>query len=262
MPYIIGFLIAVFLFVITYFGKHLTLSGAVLVAMIVATFSFFSLWRMLILLLITYAVLMLIDKATRKIRDPVNNNILDKSGARSAKQILANGTIALISTVLFVITENRVFLILFAVGVGETFADSIASDIGVLSKKIPRDICTWKQITPGISGGISSLGIAASISASIVFGVFSYICIRTSVSESLIIMVFSFLGSIIDSLIGSRLQAKYQCNVCKGFTEKKFHCEAQTNHIRGIKLMDNCAVNFHSNLISCGLCLIWIWGGI
>ena len=258
MPYIIGFFIATLLFAITFYGKHLTLSGAVLVAIIVATFSFFSQWRMLILLLITYTVLMLIDKTTRKIRYPINNGILDNAGARSAKQILANGAIALLATVLFVITENREFLILFAVGVGETFVDSIASDIGVLSKKIPRDICTWKQITPGLSGGISSLGIVASIIATILFGVLSYVCIRTSVGESLIIMVFSFLGSIIDSLIGSRLQVKYQCTICNGFTEKKNHCDIQTKYISGIKLMDNCAVNFHSNLLACGLCLLFI----
>ena len=262
MPCILGILVATALFTITYFGKHLTLSGAVLVAIIVMLFASFNLWNMLALLLVTYIVIMLVDKIASKHRDTINCNIISKSGARSAKQILVNGFAALLATALFVTMEYKVFLIVFAVGVGETFADSIASDIGVLAKKAPRDICTWKQIVPGLSGGVSLLGIMASVIASMLFGCLAFAFLRLSITETLAILGFSILGSFVDSLFGSRVQVKYQCNACNTLTEKKQHCNTQTKHISGIKWMDNCVVNFSSNLIVCLLCFGLFWGGI
>lgn len=257
VPFIVGILLAVILFSFTYFGKHLTISGAILAAFIVALFSFFSLWNMLFLLLITYAVLMIADKAFSRQRTAINNGIQSKPGARSAKQILANGFVALLSTALYAVTENRAFLVVFAIGVGATLADSIASDIGVLSKSAPRDICTLKRTTPGLSGGISVLGIVVSITASLGFSIIAFFILNLSFSGALIILVLSFSGGVIDSLLGSRVQAKYQCSICSVITEKTSHCDAPARHVSGVKLIGNCAVNYISNLAVCGLGLAW-----
>jgi uncharacterized protein (TIGR00297 family) len=256
MPYIIGSLLAVTLFTVTYFGKHLTVGGAALAAFIVGLFSFFSLWGVLIFLLSVYAILMVVDKATSRFRKLISDGINEKSGARTAIQILANGFAALISITLYLVTDSGLFLIIYAVGIGEVFTDSISSDIGVLSKSEPRDICSWNKIPSGISGGVSLLGIGACFVASAVLGIISFLCIGTSFFETVMIAVFSFLGSIIDSVLGSRLQTKYQCEICNAHTEKKVHCGISTKSIGGVKYISNCSVNFISNFITCGLCLI------
>ena len=251
MSYIIGFALALLLFAVTYLGKHFTVSGAVVASIIVALFSIFNLWSLLLLLLFTYIMLMVSDNVTAKRRKPIADSVLDKSGARTAVQIFANGFAPLLSTVIFVTTENRVFLIIFAVGVGVTFADSIASDIGIFSRKAPRDICTWKQTAPGLSGGVSSLGVMLSIAASICFSIMAYVLMRLSLSEAMLIALFSFVGSILDSILGSRLQVKYRCEICNFFTEKKRHCDVSTRQVGGLRLIDNCTVNLISSLVTC-----------
>jgi uncharacterized protein (TIGR00297 family) len=261
MPYIIGTVISLALFSYTFLGKHLTLSGASLIAIIVALYSIFELWNMLALLLITYITLMIIDKATLMKRNLINYYVVGKSGARSAKQILANGLIPLLATALYFYFEDRVYLIVFAIGVGATLADSAASDIGVLSKGMPRDICSFKNLTPGLSGGVSGLGIFVSIVMSLIFGFIAFVCIHLSINESLIVVAFSFIGSLIDSLLGSKMQAKYQCVVCECFTEKATHCDVQTRHAGGFRIIDNCMVNLLSSIIVSGLSFVWLIGG-
>ena len=261
MPYIIGLVISLLLFACTYLGKHLTLTGAILAAIITALFSFLKLWNMLALLIIIYITLMIIDKVTSMKRKQINSDVISRSGARSVKQILANGFAPLLSTVFFVYSGNRAFLIVFAVGVGTTLADSAASDVGVLSKKMPKDICTWKPLTHGLSGGVSSLGSFVCISASLFVGLVAHICFHLSMNEALIVVGFSFIGSIIDSLLGSRIQAKFKCCVCQIITEKVTHCDIQTKHIYGIKLIGNCAINLISSIAVCVLSLACLIGG-
>ena len=256
----VGIIFAILFFVITYAGKHLSLSGAILMSAVIVFFVLFRLWNLLILLLVAYSVLMVVDKLTRKKRKAIDSNILQKTGTRTGIQVFANGFSALLSVVLYITTKESMFLIVYAVGIGVTFTDSIASDIGVLSKRAPRDICTLKKITPGLSGGVSLFGIIASVSTSILYGSMAYFCICISFEEVLIIVVFSLLGSIIDSLLGSLMQAKYQCSVCGIHTEKKLHCDMPTKHTVGFCQIDNCMVNFLSNIIVCALCALFlIW---
>ena len=174
MPYIIGSVLAVAIFTITWCGKHLTPFAAVLMSAIVALFAFGSLWRPLFLLFVSYGLLMAIDKATRKARKSIRDNVNQNADARTAMQLMANGLCAAISATLFMSTENRAFLVVYAVGVGETFVDNIASDIGALSNHMPRDVCTWKPISSGLSGGISALGTVTSGAASVTFGAMAF----------------------------------------------------------------------------------------
>lgn len=257
---IIGVIFAIVFFAITYRGKHLSLGGAAIFSAVIAFFALFSLWNLLILLIVAYSVLMVVDKLTREKRKAIESGILQKTGTRTGVQVFANGFAAIVSVVLYLATKESMFLLVYAVGIGVTFADSIASDVGVLSKHAPRDIITLKKIATGLSGGVSLLGIIASVLASALFGFMAYFCIRTSFEEALIIASFAMLGNIIDSLFGSIIQAKYQCSVCGSYTEKKQHCEALTKHVGGVRKIGNCIVNFLCNVSVCGLCVFFlIW---
>ena len=247
MPYVFGLALAVLFFAITYFGKHLTLFGAILISFAVALFGCIGLWDLLIVLFVSYGILMIVDKAT------------NKQKGRSAKQIVSNGTPALLSVILFILTDERIFIIVYAVGIGEVFADSLASDIGILSKRAPRDIITWKRIAPGLSGGVSLLGTVVSFAASIAFGGLVYLCIDISIRELLTIILLPFLGCIVDSVLGSRVQPKYICAMCNLCTDDKLHCKTQAKQAGGFRWIDNCAVNFISNALVCILCFILLY---
>ena len=250
-------ILAISIFGLTFFNKNLTLWGAILASSIIAFLSFFSLWSMLILLLATYASLIIIDQLTKKRRQQIDNNVNNKVGPRTIVQVLANGLVAILMAALYIMTGSRLFMIAYAVGIGSSFVDCIASNIGVLSRRMPRDICTWKQISTGLSGGVSALGLIASFIASALFGVIAYVCISISFYEMLIIILFSILNCIVDSILGSRIQAKYQCVICNTQTEKNTHCNAPTKHTKGFQIVDNCVVNFLSNIFVVFIFIIW-----
>ena len=262
MQYIIGLLLAAFIFIFSLFGKHLTLFGAIFISAFILLPVFFNLWEVLILFLGSFIFLMVVDKVTRKKRKVINSNILEKSGPRTVRQVLSNGFCALLSVILFILTENNLFMITYLISIGQTIADSTASDIGILSKHAPIDICTRKQILSGLSGGISFLGTITSSIACAVYGITVYFLMNITVFETLIIVLLSMFGNIIDSILGSRLQVKYQCGVCNTITEKKSHCGLETAHIRGLRIIDNCMVNFICNCTVCliGACVILIRG--
>ena len=246
MLYILGLSVAVLFFIITYFGKHLTLLGAILISSVVALFGCFELWDLLTILFVSYGIIMIVDKATNK----------QKVKGRSAKQIISNGIPALLAVILLIITNEKIFVMVYAVGIGEVFIDSLASDIGVLSKCAPIDIFTWKITTPGLSGGVSLLGTSVSFVACTVFGGLVHLCIKLSLRELLLIILLPFFGSIIDSILGSCVQSKYICTVCDSRTDNKVHCENQTQQVGGIRWIDNCTVNFLSNALVCIICFI------
>ena len=58
-----------------------------------------------------------------------------------------------------------------------------------------------------------------------------------------------FLQSIADSALGSLVQVKYRCRVCGAVTEKKRHCDAETEYHSGVKWINNNAVNLISSVI-------------
>ena len=69
--------------------------------------------------------------------------------------------------------------------------------------------------------------------------------------------IAGFAGSLIDSSLGATVQAGYRCAVCGVVTEKNHHCGQPAKLIKGLKPIDNDAVNFLSNLIAVAL-LAWL----
>ena len=52
------------------------------------------------------------------------------------------------------------------------------------------------------------------------------------------------VGSLVDSLLGATCQAVYRCPRCGTDTERRVHsCGARTVHVRGLRWLDNDAVN-------------------
>ena len=183
-----------------------------------------------------------------------------KSEKRKLIQIISNVGIGTLSLIIFKITRDNLYLLIYASVMAESLADTLASDIGTLSKKEPINILTLKKGEKGLSGNISMLGLTASLIGSILIALIYYIGIERNITSLIIITLSGFLGSIIDSILGSAIQVKYKCEKCNKITEKKEHCGKKTNYYRGIKWIDNNLVNLLSNgiiFIILNYSLIW-----
>lgn len=170
-----------------------------------------------------------------------------KSKKRKLIQIISNVGVGTISLIIFKMTTNNIYLLIYASIMAESLADTLASDIGVLSKKEPINILNFKKGERGLSGNISILGLTSALIGSVLIGLIYYIGIEKNIISFIIIMLSGFLGSLVDSILGASIQVKYKCEKCKKVTERKEHCGKKTNYYKGIKWIDNNLVNLLSN---------------
>jgi uncharacterized protein (TIGR00297 family) len=182
-------------------------------------------------------------------------DIFEKAGARDKNQVLANGVIAgMLAFIYFLFPASSVYCAYLAC-LATVNADTWGTEIGILSKAEPISLKTFRKVSPGSSGGVSLMGTTSSF-----FGSFFLILVGFLPGISpvpfklelfLIIVVAGFSGSFIDSLLGAFLQAQYLCPICNKSTERKTHCNFDTNRVSGISWLNNDWVNFLSSI--CGI---------
>lgn len=181
--------------------------------------------------------------------------VLRKRGEKSEKhqrnflQVLLNGGIATVLLILFKILNKDYLFILACVSLAEAFADSLASDVGTLSKRQPYDIFRRKAVTPDVSGGVSFLGTFSALFGAIVLAFLSLVQ-RVDWIAFAFISVFGFVGTFIDSFFGSTAQALYHCEICGKESDKSIHCGEKATLIKGAPFVTNNLVNLLSNALT------------
>lgn len=175
----------------------------------------------------------------------------EKSEVRNPMQIFANvgtGTLVILICATFGYFMEGFFL--YACAMAASLADSMASGIGILSKNDPVSLFTRTRIPKGQSGGVSLLGIGASLLGGVIIALLHFLFTR-DLLHSGIVALAGLIGSIADSFFGTFLQGKF---VCQGkdahYTEKRI-CHgkpAQLTH--GFAWIDNNMVNLFNNLFS------------
>ena len=250
--------------------RALTTSGA-LGAILVGTITFgFGGWIWGILLVAFFAL----STALSRYRQADKRQLADKfvKGAhRDMGQVLANGGLAAFISLLYFSYPAPVLLAAFLGSMATVNADTWGTEVGVLSRDLPRLITTWRRVPVGTSGGVTLLGTAASTLGALFIGLLAYIllCVEALVAGhnafvlSWIIPTTLFsglLGSLFDSLLGATVQGIFYCARCETETEKELHgCGLQTSHLRGWRWLNNDVVNLLSSLGG-ALVAISLWG--
>jgi uncharacterized protein (TIGR00297 family) len=195
-----------------------------------------------------------------------------KGGRRDAGQVTANGGIGLLLCMVHAIWPHLAWWFCYIGVMATVNADTWATEIGGLSRSIPRSIVTGKRVEAGASGGITWLGIAASAIGGLFMGGMAWVFVRLGTTSFaaylpnvgasmeltastvivLLLVVGTFaglIGSLTDSWLGATMQVMYRCEVCDKEVEKREHCGRPGMRIRGISWMSNDAVNMSSSLI-------------
>ncbi len=175
----------------------------------------------------------------------------EKGGARSWKNVLANGIVAASMTVFEAFVGGQVWALAYLAAVAAAMGDTLATEIGLLNPTPPRLITKpWRIVEPGTSGGVSLLGYTASALAGAIVGFLGYILgVVPEVSEIdfalflLVVVVSTIIGVTVDSIIGATVQAQYRCTVCGKLTEKPVHCGKPARLVKGYEWIDNHVVN-------------------
>jgi len=239
----------------SYWKQSVTLSGCIsgiVTGLCIYIFGGPLSWALLFCFFLSSSVLSRYGRAMKTGLESVQ----EKPGRRDHIQVLANCLVGAVMAVLYHYTGSAAFLAGIAVSFASANADTWASEIGVLSRNDPVSIITMKPVPRGSSGGVSPLGLIASLAGSffiaMVFVAGSWIQGQDPAllaPAALLVTAAGFLGSIIDSLLGATVQAQYLCPETGSFTEKKVLMGRATQRVRGMRLIDNDMVN----LLSCAL---------
>ena len=204
-----------------------------------------------VMLLFFFVSSSVIEKLVRN-----DDRIGKKGGRRDMAQVAANGVPAALMLILSRVSPFPIeALIAFAAAIAEAEADTMASEIGMLSHKDPVSIITFTKVPKGLSGGVTVLGTIASLVASSVMALLFMGTAGCLLSEAVIIAASGLLGALFDSFLGATVQVHYR-DKTGALTERPYDGEGNRNErARGMKWIDNDAVNFLSGLFSASIAL-------
>jgi len=185
-----------------------------------------------------------------------------KGSQRDLGQVLANGGLGAILAVVYANQPDALLLAAFVGVMATVNADTWATEVGILSRVPPRLITTGEVMAPGASGGVTRLGIWASVAGALLIGTVATALVQTvsllggngwslqAVSFPLLAVVGGLAGSLFDSLLGATVQGIYYCEHCAKETESPVHrCGRATRALRGWAWLNNDLVNFFASLV-------------
>ncbi|KAL1138283.1 hypothetical protein AAG570_009971, partial [Ranatra chinensis] len=197
-----------------------------------------------------------------------------EGGQRNWVQVLCNGGVPMLLSILYLIDAGSgerpvdffqdyraswlsvALLGAFGCANGDTWASELGT---VLSSSNPRLITTWRQVPKGVNGGVSFVGVLASLMGGAIVGLSFYLSIKYSVEESAlasapvqwpaipIAALAGLLGSIVDSLLGATLQYSGVDKKTRTIVE---HPGDGVQHVAGMRILDNHSVNLLSTIIT------------
>ena len=181
---------------------------------------------------------------------------------RKLRQVLANSVPALFCALGYAASGDGWLLVVAAGALAASTADTWASEVGVHSKNPPVNILTREPLQRGLSGGVSPLGLAATLVgavssallATLLFRAFGF-AVPTGPDAFALIAACGVAGSLLDSVLGARLQAKYR-DPAAGHIVEKPPIASGAALVSGHAWVTNDAVNFMSGVAVVALGLI------
>lgn len=245
MNFFLAVLVSSALAGLAWYKKALTLSGIVTAWFLCIVISFFGGWSAFSILAVTFILVVAADKFAGKKADP--NGVRQKSGARDACRVLCNVTFPALAMLLYGISRKELYLFVYSVVIAESLSDSLASKFGPLTNGRTVDICTFRETSPGLSGGISLYGSLTALVGALIIGAMSAVFQLQICRYAIFAALLGFIGCLFDSLLGSAAQVKYICPVCGTVSERSMHCGVKATVCKGLKPINNDAVNLCSN---------------
>lgn len=271
MNFLVGFALSAVIGWLGYRGGALTSSGVV-GAILVGTLIFGGggwVWGLLLILFFASSSLL---SRFREREKQVLSEKFAKAGRRDLGQALANGGWGALLALTYALRPHPLLFAAFVGTMATVTADTWATELGVLSRRLPRRITTGEPVPPGTSGGVSPLGLAAALAGALLIGLGAAglnLLFDTQVSTEapwlpwlpVVAGISGLAGALGDSLLGATVQGVYRCPRCGSETERTLHtCGTATRPLRGWRWLNNDGVNFLSSVVGSGVAVLVVWG--
>jgi uncharacterized protein (TIGR00297 family) len=172
--------------------------------------------------------------------------------ARDSLQVISKGFWGMLCALIYVVWPNYGLMVAYMASMATSLADTLGSEIGVLSPWKPRKITRlWKVVPPGTSGAVSLLGELVTLAGGLIIGGLAFLVVpleKDYTSEQMywmiiIVILASFIAANLDSLMSATIQKMYSCEVCEKEIEGEEHCGEKTIRLRGLGWINNDRVN-------------------
>jgi len=248
IDFVLGITLSLIIAYLSYRFRLLSFSGSITTFFLAIIIFGFGTWKWTIPI-VTFFLLSSLLSIYRKRKNESVETYFEKSGERDHFQVLANGGLGCVLVVINYFYPEKLFYIVYVSSIASMCADTWATEIGTLIKTKTVDIISFKKVEQGVSGGISLVGTLGSIAGALVIAATSLLWMESNyLLNMIIIVVCGFWGSVSDSILGSKIQAHYKCIVCNSITERRSHCNNETVLFKGIRWMNNDAINFSASL--------------
>lgn len=230
----------------------LTASGALAAATlgILAAMAGFD-WMTLLLVFFFSSVLL--GRVGRRTKQQRSADVIGKGGARDAAQVLANGGVFGAGAALALVGLHSEATGAVALGaLAAATADTWGTEIGMLAKSGPRSILTGRRLETGMSGGVSALGLAATVCGASTIAAIAWL-MRWPGATALAAAVGGITGAMADSIIGATLQQRRRSLRTGRMTERLTEADGTpTVSAGGLAWLNNDGVNFAATVIGSG----------
>jgi uncharacterized protein (TIGR00297 family) len=237
-----GLAIAGVIAIAAWSARALTARGTV-AATLVGAAAIAAGWSWGVLLLAFFLSSSALSRAGVDIKHGRTSGVVEKSGARDAVQVIANGGVFGITAVASLIAPSDVWLAAGAGALAASTADTWATEVGTLAGGTPRLVTSWRAVPPGTSGGVTAAGTIGMLAGSAFLTLVAAAVVwpRHVVAATL---AGGVAGALADSFAGATIQARRRCSSCDALTERTIHsCGTPTVHAGGIPWLSNDAVN-------------------
>lgn len=186
-----------------------------------------------------------------------------KGRRRDLGQTLANGGLGTLLALAYSLSSHPLLFVAFVGTMATVNGDTWATEIGVLSRRVPRLITTGRAVPPGTAGGVTLDGSLAALAGGLFVGMCAPLFLigerlvggQLADLESWWMLIplagtGGLIGTFFDSLLGASVQRIYYCPACDKETEQAVHrCGSASHPLRGWKWLDNDMVNFLSSVL-------------
>jgi len=142
--------------------------------------------------------------------------------------------------------------------------DTLASELGILSKSAPILVTTFKRVPPGTNGGMSVTGTLASFAGGFLMGLTMIIslaienatCRQNWATDLLPLLLWGTaaggFGSLLDSFMGAMIQETRQASNTKRILPDEFKAApgVEVKVISGVDILTNNQVNLVSSIVT------------
>lgn len=246
-----GLLLSSGVAILAYKRKSLSRSGVVGATITGTTIYGMGGWRSALTIVFFFVSSSLLSHFRTRDKEAIAADKFSKGSQRDIAQVAANGGIAALLALVYGASKKpavqSALETAYVGALATATADTWATELGVLSSQAPRLITSGQTTAPGTSGGVTPLGTAAAAGGSLALGLFYWLLQphrRSLWLLPLIALLSGMSGSLLDSVLGEKVQAMYYCPICQKETERSLHsCGTPTQPLRGISWLNNDGVN-------------------